>query len=93
MEKTVSRALVVLAVVLALGVGFYAGREVWPADGPFQLLTPGGKILLNTRTGETWLYQTTPDPLSGGHWRPLSWGDSAIEALLNETQGKLKPGR
>ncbi len=54
MEKTVSRALVVLAVVLALGVGFYAGREVWPADGPFRL-SSNGRILLNRRTGKTWI--------------------------------------
>ncbi len=92
MEKTVSGALVVLAVVLALGVGFYAGRELWPADGPFQLLTPGGKMLLNTRTGETWLYEFVPG-VGDAHWKPLSWGDSAIEALLNETEGKLTPGR
>ncbi len=92
MEKAISRALVALAVVLALGVGFYAGREVWPADGPFQLLTPGGQMLLNTRTGETWLYDVGTG-VNGGHWKPLSWGDSAIEALLNETEGKLTPGR
>ena len=71
MEKTVLRALVVLAVVVALGAGFYAGREVWPADGPFQLLTPGGKILLNTRTGETWLYDFGTG-VNGGHWKPVS---------------------
>ena len=74
MEKTVSGALVVLAVVLALGVGFYAGRELWPADGPFQLLTPGGQMLLNTRTGETWLYQVDAGGLVKGNWKPLSWG-------------------
>ena len=51
MEKTTLRALTVLAIVLALGVGFYAGREVWPYWQPLSWGDSALKARINMEKG------------------------------------------